>query len=131
MIKKLYQASSAGVRVKLIVRGTCSLIPNKKGLSDKISAISIVDRFLEHSRIYVFCNGGDEKYYISSADWMTRNLDKRIELLFPVGGDGDRSLLDLHASGTLGTGDNDFFQDRVTEILRLNGAADGYSGCGQ
>jgi len=80
MIKKLYQASKAGVEIKLVVRSICSLIPGKEGLSENIQAVSIVDRFLEHSRIYIFCNGGEEKYYISSADWMTRNLDHRSEV---------------------------------------------------
>ncbi len=84
MIKKLYDASKAGVKIKLIVRGICSLIPGRKGLSENIVAISIVDRFLEHSRIYIFCSSGDEKYFISSADWMTRNLDHRSEVTCPL-----------------------------------------------
>lgn len=84
MIKKLYEASNAGVKIKLIIRGISSLIPAKKGISDNIEAISIVDRFLEHARCYVFCNDGDEKYYISSADWMTRNLVHRSEVACPV-----------------------------------------------
>ncbi|MFB6305898.1 MAG: phospholipase D-like domain-containing protein, partial [Flavobacteriales bacterium] len=84
MIMKLYEASCAGVNVKLIVRGVCSLIPGIKGLSDNIEAISIVDKFLEHSRVFIFCNNGDEKYYISSADWMTRNLDHRVEVTCPI-----------------------------------------------
>jgi polyphosphate kinase len=84
MIDKLYTASRAGVKINLIVRGSCSLIPGKKGLSENIQAISIIDRFLEHSRIFVFCNDGDEKYFISSCDWMTRNLDRRIEVTCPI-----------------------------------------------
>ncbi len=84
MIKKLYQASNAGVKIRLIIRGTCSLIPGVKGLSENIEGISIVDRYLEHSRIFVFCNNNRELYYISSADWMTRNLDHRIEVTCPV-----------------------------------------------
>jgi polyphosphate kinase len=84
IINKLYQASSEGVKIKLIVRGICSLIPGKKGISENIEAISIVDKFLEHSRVFVFCNGGQEKYYISSADWMSRNLDHRSEVAIPV-----------------------------------------------
>ncbi|GIV32857.1 MAG: polyphosphate kinase [Chitinophagales bacterium] len=84
MIKKLYQAAKAGVKIKIIVRSICSLIPQKKGLSENITAKSIVDRFLEHSRFYIFCNGGEEKYYISSADWMTRNLDHRSEVACPI-----------------------------------------------
>jgi polyphosphate kinase len=84
MIYKLYNASRSGVKIKLIVRGICSLIPGVPGLSDNIEAVSIVDKYLEHSRIFIFCNNDDEKYYISSADWMTRNLDNRIEVASPV-----------------------------------------------
>jgi polyphosphate kinase len=83
-ISKLYEASKAGVKIKMIVRGICSLIPGIKGMSENIEAISIVDRFLEHSRIFVFANNGDELYYLSSADWMARNLDFRIEVATPV-----------------------------------------------
>lgn len=84
MILKLYEASQAGVKVKLIVRGICSLIPGIRGVSDNIEAISIVDRYLEHSRIFVFHNNGDEEIYLSSADWMVRNLSHRIETTFPI-----------------------------------------------
>jgi len=84
IIYKLYKASRAGVKIKLIIRGTCSLTPGIPGLSENVEAISIVDKFLEHSRILIFCNGGDEKYYITSADWMTRNLDRRVEIACPI-----------------------------------------------
>ena len=84
MIKKLYEASQAGVTIKLIVRGICCLVPGVKGLSEKIEAISIVDRFLEHSRVFIFSHGGREKIYLSSADWMVRNLSYRIETCFPI-----------------------------------------------
>ncbi len=84
MIEKLYEASKAGVKVQLIVRGICSLIPGIKGLSENISAISIVDRFLEHARVFIFYHGGDEPIYLSSADWMVRNLSYRVETAFPV-----------------------------------------------
>ena len=84
IIRALYDASRAGVRIRLNVRGTCSLRPGLKGVSDTIEVVSIVDRFLEHSRVFHFRNGGDEEIYLSSADWMPRNLDRRIELLIPV-----------------------------------------------
>src|SRR5699024_10157317 len=74
MVDKLYEASQAGVKIKIIVRGICSLIPGVEGMSENIEAISIVDRNLEHPRLFIFENGGDARYYISSADWMTRNL---------------------------------------------------------
>jgi polyphosphate kinase len=81
---KLYEASDAGVEIRLIVRGMCSLQPGVKGISDNIEAISIVDRYLEHPRVYVFYNAGKPEYYIGSADLMTRNIDYRVEVLCPV-----------------------------------------------
>lgn len=81
---KLYEASQAGVRIDLINRGMCVIKPGVKGLSENIHAFSIVDKYLEHSRVYIFCNGGKPKYYISSADWMQRNFDHRIEVVCPV-----------------------------------------------
>lgn len=93
MVKKLYQAGNAGVKVRIICRGTCTLVPGITGLSENIEVISIVDRFLEHSRVFVFHNGGEEKYYISSADWMIRNLDNRIEVACPVNDAGLRQEL--------------------------------------
>jgi polyphosphate kinase len=84
IVDALYAASQDGVSISLNVRGICVLRPGIRGLSENIQVVSIVDRFLEHSRIYYFLNGGDEDLYLSSADWMTRNLDKRIELMFPV-----------------------------------------------
>jgi polyphosphate kinase len=84
MIRKLYKASESGVKIKMCVRGICSLVPGLKGISENIEVISIVDKFLEHSRIFIFANGGDEKYFISSGDWMYRNLDHRSEVATPI-----------------------------------------------
>jgi polyphosphate kinase len=84
VIRALYDAAKAGVQIRLNVRGVCCLRPGVKGLSESIQVVSVVDRFLEHARIFYYRNGGDEEVYLSSADWMPRNLDKRIELLFPV-----------------------------------------------
>lgn len=84
IIEALYRASKAGVQIKLNVRGICCLKPGLVGLSENIEVVSIVDMFLEHSRIFYFFNGGDEELYLSSADWMPRNLDRRIELMFPI-----------------------------------------------
>jgi polyphosphate kinase len=84
IVKKLYEASNAGVNIKLIVRGICVLQPGVKDLSENIEAITIVGRFLEHSRIMVFANAGKELYYLSSADWMERNFDNRIEVACPI-----------------------------------------------
>jgi polyphosphate kinase len=83
-INRLYEASQAGVKIRMIVRGICSLVPGIPGISENIDIISIVDKYLEHSRIFVFCNGGEEKYYITSADWMIRNLDNRVEVATPI-----------------------------------------------
>ncbi|BBA78831.1 polyphosphate kinase [cyanobacterium endosymbiont of Rhopalodia gibberula] len=84
MIRTLYEASQAGVKIDLIVRGICCLRPGVKGISDNINVISIIGRFLEHSRIFYFHNGGEEKIYIGSADWMTRNLSRRVEAITPI-----------------------------------------------
>lgn len=84
MIEKLYEASMAGVEIKLLIRGICSLIPGQPGMSENIEVRSMVGRYLEHARLMVFANGGDPEYFISSADWMTRNLDRRVEVSVPI-----------------------------------------------
>lgn len=84
LVEKLYEASANGVRIELVVRGNCSLVTGVEGVSENIRINGIIDRYLEHSRIFIFANGGEEKYYIGSADWMPRNLDNRIEVLAPV-----------------------------------------------
>jgi len=84
LIEALYRASQAGVKIDLIVRGACMIRPGVPGLSQTIHVRSIVGPFLEHSRIFYFANGGDEEIYIGSADWMTRNLDRRVEVVTPV-----------------------------------------------
>ncbi|PJB00570.1 MAG: polyphosphate kinase 1 [Ignavibacteriales bacterium CG_4_9_14_3_um_filter_30_11] len=93
IIKKLYNASQAGVKIKIIVRGICCLIPGVVGLSENIIVISIIDRYLEHSRVYIFHNNGSEDIYLASADWMTRNFKRRIEIAFPIYSDHTRKIL--------------------------------------
>jgi polyphosphate kinase len=99
IIENLYKASQAGVKIKLIVRSMFSLVPGIPGISDNIEAIRIVDRYLEHSRIFSFCNGSKPKYYIGSADLMARNLDNRVEALTPIYDEGInaelQSILDM------------------------------------
>ena len=84
MIEELYTASQAGVEIDLIVRGICCLRPGLPGISERIRVISIIDRYLEHARIFYFHNDGNAEYFLASADWMTRNLDRRVEIAFPV-----------------------------------------------
>ena len=89
IIERLYAASQAGVHIDLIVRGICCLRPGVRGVSERIKVVSIVGRFLEHSRIFYFANNGQDELYFGSADWMPRNLDRRVEVVAPI---EDRSL---------------------------------------
>jgi polyphosphate kinase len=99
VIEALYRASDAGVEIDLIVRGMCCLRPGVPGLSERIRVISIIGRFLEHSRIWFFGNGGEPEYFIGSADWMPRNLERRVECVTPV----DDPLLHTRLESVLAT----------------------------
>tara|TARA_R110000868_G_scaffold64400_1_gene193401 strand:- start:731 stop:2812 length:2082 start_codon:yes stop_codon:yes gene_type:complete len=116
LIDDLYKASQAGVKIKAIIRGICSLVPGVKGLSENISVISVVDRFLEHPRVMVFENAGDTKMFISSADWMTRNMDFRIEVGCPIyDKDLKRRIIDI-----LNIQFNDTLKARVIDKQQTN-----------
>lgn len=128
LILKLYQASNAGVKIRMVVRGICSLIPGVPGMSENIEVISIIDRFLEHARFYNFCNDGEPLYFISSADWMVRNIDRRIEVTCPIyDKDIQRELDDVFniqfkdnvkASKLLPSGDYEKVSDKNSKSLR-------------
>ena len=98
LITAIYKASQAGVRIDLNVRGICMLIPGQRGISENVRVVSIIDRYLEHSRIFYFENGGNPEWYLSSADWMPRNLERRVELLFPVLDKQNKELLEYFFS---------------------------------
>jgi polyphosphate kinase len=84
IVRKLYEASQAGVQIDLIVRGNCRMRPGLPGISDNIRVVSVIGRFLEHSRIFYFGNDGNPRYYLGSADWMNRNLSARVEAITPI-----------------------------------------------
>lgn len=111
IINKLYTASQAGVKIQLLVRGICCLKPGVKGLSENIQVRGIVDRYLEHARVYLFHNNGDEQLYIASADWMTRNLSRRVEVAFPIYqpnlAEQIRTILDIQLQDDTKTRDTD------------------------
>ena len=104
LIELLYEASQAGVPIKMIVRGICCLIPGIEGVSENITVVSIVGQLLEHSRIFRFENAGNPRIYMGSADWMPRNLDRRVELVFPIEDEKQKarafSILDTMLSDT-------------------------------
>ena len=115
VIAALYRASQAGVKIMLNIRGICMLVPGVKGLSENISVVSIVDRYLEHARIFYFQNAGTPELYCSSADWMSRNLDRRIELMFPI--------LDKNAFRQVKSWLDMYFEDNTNaEVLLPNGS---------
>jgi polyphosphate kinase len=94
IIALLYEASQAGVRIELVIRGMCSLRPGLPGVSETISVLSVIGRFLEHSRLFWFANGGETELFIGSADWMPRNLDRRVEAVTPVEDEAMRRQLE-------------------------------------
>ena len=96
MVDKLYEASRAGVKIQMIIRGICCLVPGIKGMSENIEVISIVGKFLEHTRLLIFSNNNNPKVFISSADWMTRNIDNRVEVTCPIyDNDIKQELIDI------------------------------------
>lgn len=120
MIDKLYEASNAGVKIKLQVRGICSLIPGVKGMSENIEAISIVDYLLEHTRCYIFCNNDDPEVYISSADFMTRNLDGRVEVTCPIyDADIKKQIIDTFNVGWRGNVKARYHSDKFDNKYRI------------
>ncbi|WP_045689975.1 polyphosphate kinase 1 [Hymenobacter sp. AT01-02] len=132
MILKLYEASQAGVRVELLIRGISCLVPDLPGQSENISQRGMVDRYLEHARVYVFGNGGEEKVYVASSDWMARNLDRRVEVAFPILQDDLRAevryLLDLQRKDNVKSRDfhNRFIGQEDVEAGRVQAQLETY-----
>ncbi len=122
MIDKLYDASRAGVKIQLLVRGICSLIPGVKGMSENIEAISIVDNYLEHARVFIFANNGDPDVFISSADFMTRNIDARVEVTCPIYDmDIKKELIDAFDTGWKGNVKARYHSDKLDNKYRVRG----------
>lgn len=120
MIDKLYDASNAGVKIKLQIRGICSLIPGIKGMSENIEAISIVDNFLEHTRVFIFCNDDNPDVFISSADFMTRNLDGRVEVTCPIyQEDIKKQLIDTFEVGWKGNVKARYHSEKLDNKYRI------------
>ncbi len=123
MIDKLYEASRAGVKIQLLVRGICSLIPGVKGMSENIEAVSIVDNYLEHSRVYIFCNDMNPEVFISSADFMTRNLDGRVEVSCPIyDPDVKKELIDSFDVGWKGNVKARLHSEKLDNKYRVRGS---------
>ncbi|WP_298224761.1 polyphosphate kinase 1 [Flavobacterium sp.] len=122
MIDKLYEASRAGVKIQLQVRGICSLIPGVKGMSENIEAISIVDNYLEHARVFIFANKGEPDVYISSADFMTRNLDGRVEVTCPIyDANIKKELIDVFNIGWKGNVKARYHSENLDNKYRVRG----------
>jgi polyphosphate kinase len=122
MIDKLYDASRAGVKIQLLVRGICSLIPGVKGMSENIEAISIVDNYLEHARVFIFANNGDPDVFISSADFMTRNIDARVEVTCPIYDmDIKKELIDAFNTGWKGNVKARYHSEKLDNKYRVRG----------
>lgn len=122
MIDKLYEASRAGVKIQLQIRGICSLIPGVKGMSENIEAISIVDNYLEHSRVYIFANKGEPEVFISSADFMKRNLDGRVEVTCPIYDEGiKKELIDIFDIGWKGNIKARYQSEKLDNEYRIRG----------
>jgi polyphosphate kinase len=122
MIDKLYEASRAGVKIQLLVRGICSLIPGVKGMSENIEAVSIVDNYLEHARVFIFANNGDQDVFISSADFMTRNIDARVEVTCPIYDQNiKKELIDAFDTGWKGNVKARYHSDKLDNKYRVRG----------
>ncbi len=117
VIKALYEASMAGVKIELNIRGICMLVPGKEPFSSNITVLSVIDRYLEHTRLFHFQNGGNDEYFLASADWMPRNLERRVELMFPVTSTAHKHRLDEVLNIY-------FHSNSKTHLLNPNGAYD-------
>ena len=122
IVDKFYEASRAGVPAKLMIRGICCLIPGVKNMSENIEVIGVVDRFLEHSRLYIFENAGDPSMYISSADMMTRNIENRVEVACPIyAKDLQKQILDAFEIGWNDNCKGRRINGKVQNVINTNG----------
>lgn len=119
LVCALYAASSAGVKIEILIRGNCSLVPGVSGISEHIRCVGIIDRYLEHARILIFANGGNARYYLGSADWMPRNLINRIEVMTPVyDKDLQQDLLRTVDDGMRDTTNGHLVDGRGTDLIQ-------------